>query len=118
VGKASFHLDPVVGCLAADLERSGKLGMNETPTYTVAVIFILCTCRLAACGRIMCKPSVFIALFLICGPASAAYDHALASARWSRGQRSVDHAFVKRLRVDLPCVRGCSPDKVRGTGPP
>ena len=31
VGKASFHLRPVVDCLAADLKRSGKLGVDETP---------------------------------------------------------------------------------------
>ena len=30
VGKASFHLRPVVDCLAAELKRSGKLGMDET----------------------------------------------------------------------------------------
>ena len=31
VGKASFHLRPLVDCLAADLKRSGKLGVDETP---------------------------------------------------------------------------------------
>ena len=31
VGKASFHLRPVVDRLAADLKRSGKLGVDETP---------------------------------------------------------------------------------------
>ena len=31
VGKASFHLRPLVDCLAADLKASGKLGMDETP---------------------------------------------------------------------------------------
>ena len=31
VGKASFHLQPVVACLASELRRSGKLGMDETP---------------------------------------------------------------------------------------
>ena len=31
VGKASFHLRPVVDCLAAELKRSGKLGVDETP---------------------------------------------------------------------------------------
>ena len=31
MGKASFHLRPVVDCLAADLKRSGKLGVDETP---------------------------------------------------------------------------------------
>ena len=31
VGKASFHLRSVVDCLAADLKRSGKLGVDETP---------------------------------------------------------------------------------------
>ena len=30
VGRASFHLRPVVDCLAAELKRSGKLGMDET----------------------------------------------------------------------------------------
>ena len=30
VGKASFHLAPVVDCLAADLKRSTKLFMDET----------------------------------------------------------------------------------------
>ena len=30
VGKASFHLRQVVDCLAAELNRSGKLGMDET----------------------------------------------------------------------------------------
>ena len=30
VGKAAFHLRPVVDCLAAELKRSGKLGMDET----------------------------------------------------------------------------------------
>ena len=29
VGKASFHLRPVVDCLAAELKRSGKLGMER-----------------------------------------------------------------------------------------
>ena len=31
VGKASFHLRPVVDCLAVNLKRSGKLGVDETP---------------------------------------------------------------------------------------
>ncbi len=31
VGKASFHLRPLVDCLAADLKRSAKLGVDETP---------------------------------------------------------------------------------------
>ena len=31
VGKASFHLRPLVDCLAAELRTSGKLGMDETP---------------------------------------------------------------------------------------
>ena len=31
VGKASFHLRPMVDCLAADLERSPRLGVDETP---------------------------------------------------------------------------------------
>ena len=30
VGKASFHLRPVVDCLAAELKTSGKLGVDET----------------------------------------------------------------------------------------
>ena len=30
VGKAAFHLRPVVDCLAAELKRSDKLGMDET----------------------------------------------------------------------------------------
>ena len=30
VGNAAFHLRPVVDCLAAELKRSGKLGMDET----------------------------------------------------------------------------------------
>ena len=31
VGKTSFHLRPLVDCLAADLKRAGKLGVDETP---------------------------------------------------------------------------------------
>ena len=31
VGKASFHLRSLVDCLAADLKRSAKLGVDETP---------------------------------------------------------------------------------------